>query len=99
VKRLAVTATVMIKSNYELGVVAHAFNPSTQGAEAGALSSRPAWSAEESSRTARVSQRNPVSKAKTKANQPNNQTTMNSRINKMCSRKGKVVTIDWLAYR
>jgi hypothetical protein len=33
------------KINYEPGVVAHAFNPSTREAEAGGfLSSRPAWS-------------------------------------------------------
>jgi hypothetical protein len=46
-------------------VVAHAFNPSTREAEAGRfLSSRPAWSKSEfvSSRTARATQRNPVSK-------------------------------------
>jgi hypothetical protein len=43
------------------GVVVHAFNPSTQDAEAGGfLSSRPAWS-KVSSRTARATQRNPVS--------------------------------------
>jgi hypothetical protein len=42
-------------------VVAHAFNPSTQKAEAGRfLSLRPAWSTE--SRTARATQRNSVSK-------------------------------------
>jgi hypothetical protein len=42
------------------GVVAHAFNPSTQEAEAGEfLSSRPAWSTDW---TARAIQRNPVSK-------------------------------------
>jgi hypothetical protein len=40
----------------ELGVVAHAFNPSTQEAEAGGFLS---------SRTARATQRNPVSKNKT----------------------------------
>jgi hypothetical protein len=44
-------------------VVAHAFDPSTQEAEAGGfLSSRPAWS------TNRTIQRNPVSKNKTKQN-------------------------------
>jgi hypothetical protein len=42
--------------------VAHAFNLSTWEAEAGGfLSSRPAWSTV-SSRTARATQRNPVSK-------------------------------------
>ena len=36
-----------IKANVKLGVVAHAFNPSTREAEAGEfLSSRPAWSTE-----------------------------------------------------
>jgi hypothetical protein len=46
-------------------VVAHAFNPSTWEAEAGRfLSSRPAWSTNVSSRTARAAQRNPVSKKK-----------------------------------
>jgi hypothetical protein len=45
------------------GTVAHAFNPSTWEAEAGRfLSSRPAWSTKVSSRTARATQRNPVSK-------------------------------------
>jgi hypothetical protein len=47
------------------GVVAHAFNPSTWEAEAGRfLSLRPAWSTvyTVSSRTARATQRNPVSK-------------------------------------
>jgi len=46
-------------------VVAHAFNPSTWEAEAGRfMSSRPAWSTELSSRTARAIERNPVSKNK-----------------------------------
>jgi hypothetical protein len=49
-------------------VVAHAFNPSTWEAETGGfLSSRPAWSLYRvSSRTARATQRNPVSKKKKK---------------------------------
>ena len=43
-------------------MVVYPFNPSTQEAEAGGfLSSRPAWS-RVSSRTARATQRNPVSK-------------------------------------
>jgi hypothetical protein len=38
---------LIIKINLSLGMVAHAFNPSTGEAEAGGfLSSRPAWSAE-----------------------------------------------------
>jgi hypothetical protein len=50
-----------------LDVVAHAFNPSTREAEAGGfLSSRPAWSTNVSSRTARAIQRNPVSKKQKK---------------------------------
>ena len=45
-------------------MVAHIFNPSTWEAEAGRfLSSRPAWSTV-SSRTARATQRNPVSGGK-----------------------------------
>jgi hypothetical protein len=49
------------------GVVAHTFNPSTWEAEAGRfLSSRPAWSYKMSSRTARATQRKPVSKKKKK---------------------------------
>ena len=48
-------------------VVAQAFNPSTWEAEAGGfLSSRPAWSTKVSSRTARATQRNPVSEEKKK---------------------------------
>jgi hypothetical protein len=47
------------------GVAAHAFNPSTQEAEAGGfLSSRLAVVYRVSSRTARAIQRNPVSKKK-----------------------------------
>jgi hypothetical protein len=58
-------------------VVAHAFNPSTWEAEAGGfLSSRPAWSTE-SSRTARTTQRNPVSKNKNKNKQTNKQKPAN----------------------
>jgi hypothetical protein len=46
-------------------VVVHAFNPSTWEAEAGRfLSSRPAWS-RVSSRTARATQKDPVSENKT----------------------------------
>jgi hypothetical protein len=53
-----------IKICFKPGVVAHAFNSSTQEAEAGGfLSSRPAWS-KVSSRTARAIQRNPVLKNK-----------------------------------
>jgi hypothetical protein len=53
-------------------VVAYAFNPSTQEAEAGRfLSSRPAWSTKVSSRTARATQRNAVSKNKQTNKQTN----------------------------
>jgi hypothetical protein len=48
----------------DLGMLAHTFNPSTWEAEAGEfLSLRPAWSTV-SSRTARATQRNPVSGGK-----------------------------------
>jgi hypothetical protein len=58
----------------EPGVVVHAFNPSTQEAEAGGfLSSRPAWS-RVSSRTARATQRNPVSKNQKIKKERNKQT-------------------------
>jgi hypothetical protein len=57
-----------------LGVVVHAFNPSTWEAEAGRfLSSRPAWSTKVSSRTAKATQRNPVSKNKKTKKQKKNQ--------------------------
>jgi hypothetical protein len=47
--------------------VVHAFNPSTQEAEAGGfLSSRPAFVYKASSRKARATQRNPVSNKKKK---------------------------------
>jgi hypothetical protein len=50
-------------------VVAHTFNPSTWEAEAGwFLSSRSAWSTKVSSRTARATQRNPVSPPPPKKN-------------------------------
>ena len=40
-------AELLLKSLHVLGVVAHAYNPSTQEAKAGGfLSSRPAWSTE-----------------------------------------------------
>ena len=52
----------MAESFCEPGMVAHTFNPSTWEAEAGGfLSSRPAWS-QVSSRTAKATQRSPVSK-------------------------------------
>ena len=52
----------------EPGVVVHAFNPSTREAEAGGfLSSRPSLVYKVSSRTARATQRNPVSKKKKKS--------------------------------
>jgi hypothetical protein len=55
--------------------MAHAFDPSTREAEAGGfLSSRPACSNRVSSRTARATQRNPVSKnQKKKKNKKGNQ--------------------------
>jgi hypothetical protein len=47
------------------GVLVHAFNPSTWEAEAGGfLSSRPAWSTNKISRSARAIQRNLVLKKK-----------------------------------
>jgi hypothetical protein len=46
-------------------VMAHTFNPNTWEAEAGRfLSLRPAWSTELSSRTARATQKNPVTPRK-----------------------------------
>jgi hypothetical protein len=59
-------------------MVVHTFNPSTQEAGAGkSLSSRPAWSTKVSSRTARATQRKPVSeknKKKTKNKKQKNKT-------------------------
>jgi hypothetical protein len=58
-------------------MVAHAFNPSTQEAEAGGfLSSRPAWSIYKvSSRTARAIQRKLVWNTKNKKQQQQQQKT------------------------
>jgi hypothetical protein len=50
------------KKHDRLGVVAHAFNPSTQEAEAGRQMASLVYRV--SSRTARATQRNPVSKKK-----------------------------------
>ena len=56
-----------LRKIFQPGVVVHDFNPSTREAEAGGfLSSRPAWSYRVSSRTSRTTQRNLVSKNKTK---------------------------------
>jgi hypothetical protein len=62
--------------------VAHAFNPSTREAEAGGfLNSRPALVYKVNSRTARDTQRNPVSKNKTKQNKTKqNKTKQNKTI-------------------
>jgi hypothetical protein len=44
---LLISKKVWLEDQPQLGVVAHAFNPSTEEAEAGEfLSSRPAWSTE-----------------------------------------------------
>jgi hypothetical protein len=56
------TTATRVKESMQPGVVVHTFNPSTWEAEAGGfLSLSPGWSTE-SSRTARATQRNPVSK-------------------------------------
>jgi hypothetical protein len=47
IKKLERSHTKNLKLHMKVGVVAHAFNPSTWEAEAGGfLSSRPAWSTE-----------------------------------------------------
>jgi hypothetical protein len=67
-------------------VVVHAFNPNTWEAEAdGFLNSRPAWSTV-SARTARATQRNPVSKNKTKQNKTNKQTNKQKEYHKKSNR-------------
>jgi hypothetical protein len=44
---LSIDCKLFTKSNFKLGVLAHAFNPSTWKPEAGEfLSSKPAWSTE-----------------------------------------------------
>jgi hypothetical protein len=64
-------------------VVVHAFNPSTWEAEAGGfLSSRPAWSTRVSSRTARATQRNPVSNNNNNNNNTKKKTNKNKKIKK-----------------
>jgi hypothetical protein len=61
------------EEDIKLGVVVHAFNPSTWEAEAGGfLSLRPAWSTKVvSSRTARAIQRNRLEKPKKKKKKQN----------------------------
>ena len=72
-----------IRILFAAGLVTHAFNPSTWEAEAGRfLSLRPAWSTELSSRTARSTQRNPVSK-----NKNNNSNNNNNKKISICSEK------------
>jgi hypothetical protein len=53
---------VAIKNNFSRAVVAHGFNPSTWEAEAGGSEFEASLVYRVSSRTARVIQRNPVSK-------------------------------------
>jgi hypothetical protein len=79
-------ATLLKNIRAKPGVVPHAFNPSTREAEAGRfLSLRPAWSTKwvpgqpglQSSRSARATQRNPVSKKKTKQKNNNKKKNKN----------------------
>jgi hypothetical protein len=67
-----------------LGVVAHAFNPSTREAEAEAGRFEASLVYNVSSRTARAIQRNPVSKNKTKQNKQKN--VNNSKFDKSAIR-------------
>jgi hypothetical protein len=69
IKNKAACVCLLFKNPHGAGaVVAHDFDPSTWEAEAGRfLSLRPVWSTL-SSRTARTTQRNPVSKNQKKQN-------------------------------
>jgi hypothetical protein len=81
-------------------MMAHAFNPSTWEAEAGGfLSSRPAWSTE-CSRTARATQRNPVSKKQTNKQTKNKTKQNKTKQNKKSKikKKKKIETTLSLIY-
>jgi hypothetical protein len=71
---------IVIGINLCRAVVAHAFNPSTWEAEAGGfLSSEASLVYKVSSRTARATQRNPVSKSQTKKQQQQKKKTQINR--------------------
>jgi hypothetical protein len=73
----------------------HSFNPSTREAEAGGfLSSRPAWFYKVSSRTAKATQRDPVSKNQ-KQNNKNKNKNKNKKTYISMDRVG-TVSGDWL---
>jgi hypothetical protein len=63
---------ITLKSEHKPGVVTHAFNPSTWETEAGRFEFKASLVYRVSSKTAKTTQRNPVSKNKnkTKKNQP-----------------------------
>jgi hypothetical protein len=84
------------KRRFSPGMVAHTFNPSTWKVEAGGfLSLRPAWS-RVSSRTAKATQRNPVSKNKKQKNKKQKTKTKNYSNQKIEELLGKRAKKGWL---